>query len=217
MGYFSLILIFLVVMIFVSASRKNKREQEGHIENKKLKFDEYMTKEEIIAAIKNISDLKQVEKKYNSFSEKSFNNYGKYNRVSEKYYEAYTIGCEKVFKKQFVVNDELNTPYEVLKQSYKVFSVNDDFIETSSPYNEFGYWVDFTGLDLLQNPIDDLLEEKPDYINGAIKFRKIVESDGLKDVKIRKLKNLIKSDESFRENFAEDEDALENLIEKYFS
>src|SRR5690606_2661384 len=117
------------------------------------------------------------------------------------YFTAFEIGSKMIFKYQFVPNDEINTPLAILQESFKVVNKKDELFNGIEDFTKYGYWEEFDGDILLQNPVKDVAEAKPDHWNGVIKFREIIEGDEIKDTKSELLKNLIKTNKNFRDNY----------------
>ena len=216
-----IIVVVVLVIIFAIAgsddTKKQTRKTSSNTNKKPPKFNDNMSVSQMVSVIETVKDLRTLERKSESLAEKHFNtNDYKYDSLSKKYYEAFEKGSKIVFKYQFIPKDEINTPIEILEQSYKIVDSKSDLIQGVQDLNKYGKWEEFDGDILLQNSVRDVAEPKPDYWNGVVKFRKIVESNDPKETKIDLITKLAKSNIDFRENsISDDLDDLNDFIKEY--
>src|SRR5690606_25588160 len=117
------------------------------------------------------------------------------------------------FYYQYVPEIELSSPQIVIDNAYRVLSA-DDFKRENKKIGGIEYdWNETQARDLMENPLEMSLEQKPDYWDSLISFRQIVDSNMPYLEKVKLINELSKSDKSFTDEFFFiDEDELAGEI-----
>jgi len=206
----------------LSRPKATKRTTSVNAPNQSKPKQENITLKSILASVNKPQDIKKIERESEKYDDKFANSdyeNTKYEKLSELYQEAFRQACDLVFYYQFVPELNLDSPKHVIEFAFKTVEKS----EYKAKRKEIGgtdyEWNEFTGDDLYDSKLSEVIEEPPFYYNSLVKFKQIVDSDIPFEEKKNRINNLVESDKSFFDEFFErgiKESAGEQWTKIYF-
>lgn len=224
----TVIIIFLYVFNWSPQSNvtpPNRQRLTTDYENsiKKLKEEakeiKVPTVSSLVKSVKTKEDIEVLEKEadrwIDKFQETDFE-ISKYEKLYTNYEDALRIIYYTPIYYQYFPEIELTSPQKVMDNAYKVVSADDFKRENKEIEGVLEDWIEILGMELMEEPLENLIEQKPKYWDSLISFQQIVNSKISYLEKVKIINELSISDKSFTDEFffflEEDELAGESWI-----
>jgi hypothetical protein len=168
---------------------------------------------ELVKSVNSIEELAEFEKKqqeiFVKFSQDFDNNYNE--KLYNRYENAFGKIAEKVFYYQYLPEVGLDTKLKNLLIAYKAFNAAEYRLKKKN--TDQNDWQEITGDELMGGrKLEDIVQSKPEYFNGLLQFRTILEGELPRDEKLNLARQLIYDDLFFKEKFFLDENEFESII-----
>lgn len=205
-----------MVIYFIGSSQKNTKSMSNRqkpitnyqASTKKLKEEakeiEVPTVSSLLKNVKTLDDIKVLDKESNKWLEKfqeTEYEIPKYEKLYKVYEDAYYKAHDIVFYYQYVPVLELTSPRKVIDNAYSVVSVNEFHDKKKEIGGHDNEWIEVTGNELINDSLENVVEQKPKYLDSLIKFRQIIESEIPYSEKKEMINELTASDMTFTKEF----------------
>lgn len=206
------IVVMILYIVGSSQEKNNAKNAKQNLHNKKsIDYEKEKLKEirvpsvkSIVKKIKNREDIifieNEIDKWFDKYQKTDFSN-SKYEKLFNNYEDAIRIIYYETLYYQYVPEIELTSPQKLIDNAYRVVSA-DDFKQINKEIGGIlDDWIEIKGMELMEEPLENLIEQKPEYWNSLIKFRQIVNDKISYLEKVEKINKLTLSDKIFTEEF----------------